>query len=97
MRSSGLDRTILRPSGICGPSNVDDAAYHFITSFKGFASKFIIGSGKNFIQFVHMKDVVQGSVKALDSPASIRGTHIIPQARPYTYEEAYRVLANIFQ
>jgi len=44
-----------------------------------------------------MKDVVQGSVKALDSPASIRGTHIIPQARPYTYEEAYRVLANIFQ
>jgi nucleoside-diphosphate-sugar epimerase len=76
---------------------VDDAAYHFITSFKGFASKFIIGSGKNFIQFVHMKDVVQGSVKTLDSPASIRGTYIIPRARPYTYEEAYRVLANIFQ
>ena len=97
VRTSDLDWTILRPSGIYGPSNVDDVAYFFITSFKGFASKFIIGSGKNFIQFVHVKDVVQGFVKALDRPASIRGTYIITQARPYTYEEVYRVLANIFQ
>ncbi|OPX57493.1 MAG: short chain dehydrogenase [Methanomassiliicoccales archaeon PtaB.Bin215] len=97
VRSSGLDWTILRPSGIYGPSNVDDVAYYFITSFKGFASKFIIGSGKNYIQFVHVKDVVQGFVKALDSPASIKGTYIITQARPYTYEEVYRILANIFQ
>ncbi|HSA35946.1 MAG TPA: NAD(P)-dependent oxidoreductase, partial [Methanomassiliicoccales archaeon] len=93
VRASDLDWTILRPSGIYGPSNVDDVAYFFITSFKGFASKFIIGSGKNFIQFVHVKDVVQGFVKALDRPASIRGTYIITQARPYTYEEVYRVLA----
>ncbi|MHC1709027.1 MAG: NAD-dependent epimerase/dehydratase family protein [Methanomassiliicoccales archaeon] len=97
VRSSGLDWTILRPSGIYGPSNVDDVAYYFITSFKGLASKFIIGSGGNFIQFVHVKDVVQGFVKALDRPASIKGTYIITQARPYTYEEVYRVLANIFQ
>ncbi len=97
VRSSGLDWTILRPSGIYGPSNVDDVAYYFITSFRGFASKFIIGSGKNFIQFVHVKDVVQGFVKALDRPASVKRTYIITQARPYTYEEVYRVLANIFQ
>lgn len=97
VRSSGLDWTILRPSGIYGPSNVDDVAYYFITSFKGFASKFIIGSGKNYIQFVHVKDVVQGFVKTLDRPASIGHTYIITQARPYTYEEVYRVLANIFQ
>jgi nucleoside-diphosphate-sugar epimerase len=97
VRTSGLDWTILRPSGIYGPSNVDDVAYYFITSFKGFASKFIIGSGKNFIQFVHVKDVVQGFVKALDRPASIKGIYIITQSRPYTYEEVYRVLANIFQ
>ncbi|MHC1681107.1 MAG: NAD-dependent epimerase/dehydratase family protein [Methanomassiliicoccales archaeon] len=97
VRTSGLDWTILRPSGIYGPSNVDDVAYYFITSFKGLASKFIIGSGKNFIQFVHVKDVVQGFVKALDRPASVKGIYIITQARPYTYEEVYRVLANIFQ
>ena len=96
VRSSGLDWTILRPSGIYGPSNVDDVAYYFITSFKGFASKFIIGSGKNLIQFVHVKDVVQGFMKALDRPVSVRGTYIITQARPYTYEEVYRVLARIF-
>lgn len=97
VKASRLDWTILRPSGIYGPSNLDDVAYYFITSFRGFASKFIIGSGKNYIQFVHVKDVVQAFVKALDSPASIRGTYIITQARPYTYEEVYRVLANIFQ
>jgi nucleoside-diphosphate-sugar epimerase len=97
VRASGLDWTILRPSGIYGPSNVDDVAYYFITSFKGFASKFIIGSGKNYIQFVHVKDVVQGFIKALDRPASIKGTYIITQARPYTYEEVYRILANIFR
>lgn len=97
VKASGLDWTILRPSGIYGPSNLDDVAFYFITSFKGFASKFIIGSGKNYIQFVHVKDVVQGFVKALDARASIGGTYIITQARPYTYEEVYRVLAKIFQ
>lgn len=96
VRASGLDWTILRPSGIYGPSNVDDVAYYFITSFKGIASKFIIGSGKNLIQFVHVKDVVQAFMKALDRPASIGGTYIISQARPYTYEEVYRILAEIF-
>lgn len=97
VKASGLDWTILRPSGIYGPSNVDDVAYYFITSFRGFASKFIIGSGRNLIQFVHVKDVVQGFVKALDRPTSVGGTYIITQARPYTYEEVYRVLAKIFQ
>lgn len=97
VKASGLDWTILRPSGIYGPSNVDDVAYYFITSFRGFAAKFIIGSGRNLIQFVHVKDVVQGFVKALDRPASVGGTYIITQARPYTYEEVYRVLAKIFQ
>ena len=97
VKTSGLDWTILRPSGIYGPSNVDDVAYYFITSFKGFASKFIIGSGKNYIQFVHVKDVVQGFLKTLDSQASIGRTYIISQARPYTYEEVYGILAKIFR
>jgi nucleoside-diphosphate-sugar epimerase len=97
VKGSGLDWTILRPSGIYGPSNVDDVAYYFITSFKGIASKFIIGSGRNYIQFVHVKDVVQGFLKTLDSHASIGRTYIITQARPYTYEEVYRILAIIFQ
>ncbi|MCG7844014.1 MAG: NAD-dependent epimerase/dehydratase family protein [Methanomassiliicoccales archaeon] len=96
VKASGLDWTILRPSGIYGPSNVDDVAFYFITSFKGFASKFIIGSGKNLIQFVHVKDVVQGFLKALETPSSVGRTYLITQARPYTYEEVYRVLANIY-
>jgi nucleoside-diphosphate-sugar epimerase len=96
VKASGSDWTILRPSGIYGPSNVDDVAFYFITSFKGFASKFIIGSGKNLIQFVHVKDVVQGFIRSLDTPSSAGRIYLITQARPYTYEEVYGVLANIF-
>jgi nucleoside-diphosphate-sugar epimerase len=54
VKGSGLDWTILRPSGIYAPSNEDDVACYFITSFNGLASRFIIGSGKNIIQFVHV-------------------------------------------
>ena len=57
----------------------------------------VFGDGEQTRDFVYVKDVVQGFVKALDSPASIKGTYIITQSRPYTYEEVYRVLANIFQ
>jgi nucleoside-diphosphate-sugar epimerase len=96
VKASGLDWTILRPSGIYGPSNVDDVAYYFITSFKGLSSKFIIGSGKNYIQFVHVSDVVQGFLRTLDHPVSVGRIYIITQAKPYTYEEVYRVLAKIF-
>ncbi|MDD1771697.1 MAG: NAD-dependent epimerase/dehydratase family protein [Methanomassiliicoccales archaeon] len=96
LRASGLDWTIIRPSGIYGPRNVDDVSYHFITSFQGFASKFIIGTGKNYIQFVHASDVARAFVLTLDAPVSIGRTYIISQARPYTYEEVYRVLAEIY-
>lgn len=95
VRASGLDWTILRPSGIYGPSNVDDVAYYFITSFNGLASKFIIGTGKNLIQFVHVQDVVRAFLLALDRPISVGRSYIISQARPYTYEEVYRLLAEI--
>ncbi|MBN1109869.1 MAG: NAD-dependent epimerase/dehydratase family protein [Methanomassiliicoccales archaeon] len=95
VRASGLDWTVLRPSGIYGPSNVDDVAYYFITSFNGLASKFIIGTGRNLIQFVHVQDVVRAFLLALDQPVSIGRTYIISQARPYTYEEVYRLLADI--
>jgi len=96
--SRGIDFTILRPSGIYGPRNVDDVSYWFITSFaSSIASKMIIGDGRKVLMFVHVKDVVQGFMAALERPErSIGQTYIISDSRAYSYEEIYAIMANIF-
>lgn len=93
----GLQCTILRPSGIYGPRNVDDVAYWFIRSFSKFLpSKFMIGSGENQVQFVHVRDVAQSFRLALDNPQqSIGQTFIISEERSYSYAEVYAILGEI--
>ncbi|MDI9644636.1 MAG: NAD-dependent epimerase/dehydratase family protein [Candidatus Verstraetearchaeota archaeon] len=94
----GLECTIIRPSGIYGPRNVDDVSYWTITSFakNSLATRFVVGSGKNLIQFVHVRDVVQGFVLALEKPeVSVGNTYIISEDRAYTYNEVYSILAEL--
>lgn len=94
----GVDFTILRPSGIYGPRNLDDVSYWTITSFakKSLPTRFIVGSGKNLIQFVHVKDVVQGFLLAIEKPDVSSGeTYIISDERAYTYEEVYSILSEL--
>jgi len=93
---SGLRYTILRPSGIYGPRNVNDVSFWFITSFaNSIASRFMIGKGKSHVQFVHVKDVVQAHILALNDPSSIGETYIVSEGRSYSYEEVYSMLAEI--
>lgn len=94
----GIDFTIIRPAGIYGPRNLDDVSYWFITTFAGpFASKFVIGDGKKVLMFVHVEDVVQGFLAALERPqASIGQTYIVSDSRAYSYEEIYGIMAGIF-
>ena len=96
--SRGIDYTIIRPSGIYGPRNIDDVSYWFITSFaNSVASKMIIGDGKKVLMFVHVEDVVQGFVQALQRPqVSIGQTYIVSDVRAYSYEEIYAIMAKIF-
>jgi dihydroflavonol-4-reductase len=93
----GVDHTIVRPSGVYGPRNVDDVSYFFITSFaNSIASKFIVGSGRNLVQFVHVSDVVQGFLLILENyDVSRNRTYIISAGKAYTYEEVYSILASI--
>lgn len=93
----GLKYTILRPSGVYGPRNVNDVSYWFITGFakKALWSYFIVGSGDTLIQFVHVKDVVQGFRLALEKEISIGQTYFITEDRAYTYNEVYQILADI--
>jgi nucleoside-diphosphate-sugar epimerase len=95
VRASGLDWRIVRPTGIYGPGNVNDVSYWFITSFDAsFATKFIIGSGKNLIQFAHVDDVCHGLILALGHSAS-RNTFHITDEKAYTYDEVYAIMSQL--
>ena len=92
----GLPGTVLRPSGIYGPGNVDDVSYWFITSYgRSLATKFVIGSGRNLIQFVHAADVAQGFRLALEADAARGQTYIISGEKAYSYDEVYAMLGEI--
>jgi|YelNatPaOPRAMG01_1025707.scaffolds.fasta_scaffold11705_4 nucleoside-diphosphate-sugar epimerase len=94
----GLEYTIIRPTGIYGPENVDDVSYWFITSFakKSLATRIIVGAGQNLIQFVHVQDAVQGFLLALNKlDTSKNQTYIISEDRAYTYNEVYKILSEI--
>jgi dihydroflavonol-4-reductase len=92
----GLAGTIIRPSGVYGPRNLDDVSYWFITSYgRSLATKFIVGSGKNTIQFVHAADVAQGFRLALQNDVARDHTYIISGERSHTYEEVYAILGEI--
>lgn len=96
--NKGLNYTIIRPSGIYGPRNVNDVSYWFVTTFAkgGLASKFIIGSGENLVQFAHVKDVINGFILVLEKlDKSENQTYIISEDKAYTYLEVYRILSEI--
>ena len=97
-QKKGIEFTIIRPSGIYGPRNLDDVSYWFITSYANtWASKIMVGSGKRVLQFAHVEDVVRGFVLALERPEVSAGrTYFITDSRAYSYEEIYGILANIF-
>lgn len=97
--AKGMEHVILRPSGIYGPRNIEDVSYWFITTFaNSLASRMIIGDGKKVLQFVHVKDVVQAFILALEGFERAKDqTFIITDSRAYSYEEIYGIMARIFE
>ncbi|MBO3753774.1 MAG: NAD-dependent epimerase/dehydratase family protein [Candidatus Brockarchaeota archaeon] len=94
----GVEYTILRPSGIYGPRNVDDISYWFITAFarNALPTRIIVGDGRNLVQFVHVKDVVQGFLLVLDKPGISRNqTYFISEDKAYTYLKVYEILSEL--
>jgi nucleoside-diphosphate-sugar epimerase len=96
--SKGLDYTIVRPSGIYGPRNVDDVSYWFITSVlkNSISTRFIVGSGENLVQFTHISDIVQGFALMLEKlEISKNQVYIVSEDGAHTYNEAYKILCDI--
>ncbi|RLG46657.1 MAG: hypothetical protein DRO06_04075 [Thermoproteota archaeon] len=99
VRSYGgrVDYTILRPSGIYGPRCVDDVSYWFIRAWvrNSPTTWFIVGSERNYVQFAHVRDVVQGFALALEREESVGRTYFISEDRWYTYLEVYEIMAGL--
>ena len=96
--AQGMEWTIIRPSGIYGPGNVDDISYWFIVSFakNSLATKFLVGGGRNLLQFVHAKDVARAFVLALDNPkVAIGQTYLVSDDQAVSYRELYSVMAEL--
>lgn len=92
-----LEATIIRPSGIYGPRNLDDVSYYFITSFakNSLPTRILIEHGSALVQFVHVKDVAQGFYLALTNPKSTGQTYFISEDRWHTYREVYETMSRI--
>lgn len=97
LRAKGLKYTIIRPSGLYGPGNVNDVSYWFITGYikGGLPSKFVIGDGKTYVQFAHVKDVARGFKLALEKEESINETFVISEEKYYSYLEVYEILSEL--
>lgn len=96
--TKGLDYTIIRPTGLYGPGNVDDVAFWFITSFakNSLSTRFIVGSGDTLIQFTHVSDAAKAFLLALEKPEAASGqTYIIADMKCHSYSDVYRMLAEI--
>lgn len=92
-----LETTIVRPSGIYGPRNLDDISYYFITSCtkNSLPTRILIEHGSAVVQFVHVKDVAQGFYLALTNANSIGKTYFISEDKWHTYREVYEIISRI--
>ena len=92
-----LETTIIRPSGIYGPRNLDDISYYFITSSakNSLPTRILIEHGAAVVQFVHVKDAAQGFYLALTNANSIGRTYFISEDKWHTYREVYEIISRI--
>jgi nucleoside-diphosphate-sugar epimerase len=96
--AQGLEWTVIRPSGIYGPGNLDDVAYWFIVAFakNSLATRFLVGGGRNLVQFVHARDAARVFVLALENPkASVGQTYLVSDDRAVSYKELYSIMAEL--
>lgn len=96
--AEGFPATILRPVGVYGPRCINDVSYYFMmhVARNSVLTKFIAGSGENLVDFVFVKDVVQGFVKARTKKA-IGEVYFISSLTPLTYNEAYETVCRLLE
>lgn len=94
----GFPATILRPVGVYGPRCINDVSYYFMmhTAKNSLLTRFIAGSGENLVDFVFVKDVVQGFVKARTKKA-LGETYFVSSKKALTYNQVYDILCTLLE
>jgi nucleoside-diphosphate-sugar epimerase len=92
----GYPATIIRPVGVYGPRCIDDVSYYFLMNIakNSIFTRFIVGSGENVIDFVFVKDLVQGFLKARNKKA-IGETYFISSPCALSYNEVYTTVCRL--
>ncbi len=93
VKNSGIPFTIVRPTDVYGPGFRE--GYEYVLKKIKEEKMPIIGSGKNHINFVHVRDVVNGLILAGKKPVAIGQTYIIGSDENYTQEEIMNMAADI--
>jgi dihydroflavonol-4-reductase len=88
---SGIELTIVRPSGIHGPGD-----RRLLKLFRGIARKrfLMLGSGRNFYHMTYIDDVVEGFRLAGETPAAAGRTYIIAGAEVKPLKEVVALIAR---
>lgn len=86
--------TIIRPSSVYGPQDRGTYYAFFKTIERGLF--FLIGTGKNQVSFVFVKNVVKAAILAAKKRNSSGKIYFITDARPYTMKELSETIAAAF-
>jgi len=86
--------TIVRPTGVYGPGDLY-VAYSTVRAIAKGKLSMIPGDGSHYIQFVYVKDLVEGYLKIINNEKTLGETYILTSEDYYTYKEAFTIIANI--
>lgn len=87
---------ILRPAWVYGPRDV--ASFCRFVNLVQRGKSFLIGSGKNIVPVVYVKDVAQGLIKAGDAGNEVIGrAYNVADDRPVTQAEYLNTIADALQ
>ena len=87
-----LPAVIIRPGTFFGPADRlhFQRMAHRVTAGRAI----VVGRGDNALPFVYVTDVVQGLLRALDSPQAVGNAYNITNDRPLTQQEFLRAIAE---
>ncbi len=87
-----LPITIVRPSAVYGPRERD--MYDYIrTILHGL--HLLIGYGRKWVNLVYVDDLVDGIIRAADSPRAVGQTYFLGSERAYDEEEVGETIASV--
>ncbi|HVB20417.1 MAG TPA: NAD-dependent epimerase/dehydratase family protein [Ktedonobacteraceae bacterium] len=96
VKDEGAPVVIVRPGWIYGPR--DMASFGRFVSLVESGKGFIIGSGKNIVPAVYVRDVAQGLIKAGDANATVIGqAYTITDDRRVTQAQYLNMIADCLQ